>query len=89
LGFRRTPRYTPAQDARRRAIAETNAFLTWAIRSEQDLPRIPRRRVDQGGFSQMLKRPLSGTIIAYWWAQALDRIRYRTTDRRLISTAPL
>ncbi len=62
-------------DARRRAIAETSAFLSWALRTDQPLPRIPRRRVDQGGFAQMLKCPLAGKIILYWWDQALNRVR--------------
>lgn len=75
MGFGRSNRYAVPTDARRRAIAETSAFLSWALRSEQDLPRIPRRRVDRGGFTQMLKSPLAGKIITYWWAQALDRIR--------------
>ena len=64
-------------DARRRAIAETNAFLSWALQSDQEMPRIPRRRVDKGGFGDMLKRPASAAIVAYWWAKALDRVRER------------
>lgn len=62
-------------NARRRAIAETNAFLTWSMQNGQDMPRIPRRRVDEGGFSQLLSRPNADGIIACWWAKALDKIR--------------
>ena len=62
-------------NARRRAIAETNAFLTWAMQNDQPLPRIPRRRVDRGGFSQLLSRPNASGLIAYWWAKTLDKIR--------------
>ena len=62
-------------DARRRAIAETNAFLTWAMQSEEPMPRIPRRRVDRGGFAHLLSRPNASGIIACWWAKALDKIR--------------
>lgn len=75
MGFGRSNRYQRPLDARQRAIAETSAFLSWALRTNQPLPRIPRRRVDRGGFAQMLKRPLGSKIIQYWWNQALDRIR--------------
>lgn len=62
-------------NARRRAIAETNAFLTWAMQNDEPMPRIPRRRVDRGGFAQLLSRPNANGIIACWWGKALDRIR--------------
>ena len=62
-------------NARRRAIAETNAFLTWAMQNEEPTPRIPRRRVARGGFSELLRRPNASAIIACWWAKALDRVR--------------
>lgn len=75
LGFGRSNRYARPADARRRAIAETSAFLSWALASDRQLPRIPRRRVDRGGFTQMLKSPLAGKLITHWWASALDRIR--------------
>src|SRR5690606_19045487 len=50
LPLYRRPRETP-RDLRRQMIAETGAFLTWALRERPSLPRIPRRRVDQGGFA--------------------------------------
>ena len=62
-------------NARRRAIAETNAFLSMAMRCDQSLPRIPRRRVDRGGFAELLSRPNASGIIAYWWSKTIDRIR--------------
>ena len=77
MGFGFTIRYRRQQDARRRAIAETNAFLSWALSTDQPLPRIPRRRVDRGGFSDLLKRPGSEKVIAYWWTKTLDRVRER------------
>ena len=77
MGFGRSNQYHRTKDARRRAIAETSAFLSWALRTDQPLPRIPRRRVDRGGFSEMMKRPLAGKIVAAWWAQALERVRDR------------
>lgn len=75
LGFGFNTRYRPPIDARRQAIKETNAFLSWAMSTDQPLPRIPRRRVDRGGFADLLKRPLSGRIISHWWSQTLDRLR--------------
>lgn len=62
-------------NARRRAIAETNAFLSWAMKSDEPMPRIPRRRVDRGGFAQLLSRPNASGIIASWWGKALDKVR--------------
>jgi hypothetical protein len=62
-------------NARRRAIAETNAFLTWAMQNDEPMPRIPRRRVDRGGFSELLNRPNASGLIAYWWAKTLDKLR--------------
>ncbi|MFN3166354.1 MAG: hypothetical protein ACE37H_04735 [Phycisphaeraceae bacterium] len=75
MGFGRSNRHARPADARRRAIAETSAFLSWALASDQPMPRIPRRRVDRGGFAQMLKSPLAGKLVMHWWASALDRIR--------------
>lgn len=64
-------------NARRRAISETNAFLTWHMQNDAPVPRIPRRRVDRGGFSQLLSRPNAAGFIAAWWTKTLERI----TDR--------
>ena len=64
-------------NARRRAIAETNAFLSWAMKNDEPMPRIPRRRVDRGGFADLLNRPNAAGIIACWWGKALDRVRDR------------
>lgn len=59
---------------RRRMIAETNAFLNWALGNGKNLPRIPRRRVDQGGFTELMRRPLARIAAAHWWRRALERI---------------
>jgi len=45
------------------------------MNSDEPLPRIPRRRVDRGGFAELLRRPNAAGIIACWWAKALDKIR--------------
>lgn len=55
-------------------IDETSRFLSWALASQEDVPRIPCRRVDQGGFSQILRKPGARAAAAHWWYRALDRI---------------
>jgi hypothetical protein len=55
-------------------IRETNAFLTWALKQDRDLPRIPRRRVDQGGFTAILKQPMAKTIVQHWWGWVLEKL---------------
>ncbi len=55
-------------------IAETNAFLNWALAEGHGLPRIPRRRVDEGGFTELMRRPLARVITTHWWRRALERV---------------
>jgi hypothetical protein len=55
-------------------IAETSAFLTWALQTRAELPRIPRRRVDEGGFTQLLAMPGARRRIGHWWDCTLERI---------------
>jgi hypothetical protein len=54
-------------------IAETNAFLSWALADGRTLPRIPRRRVDAGGFSELMRRPLARAAVAHWWRRVLKQ----------------
>jgi hypothetical protein len=61
-------------ETRERMIAETNAFLTWALAEERFLPRIPCRAVDLGGFTEWVRRPLGKLVASYWWHRALERI---------------
>jgi hypothetical protein len=61
-------------DARRVMIEETSAFLTWALQHGQDLPRIPRRRVDEGGFSLLMQQPGARAAVARWWQRVLGQI---------------
>ena len=77
MGFYRSNRYGKTRDARAQAIAETNAFLSWALSTDRPLPRIPKRPVAKGGFAEMMRRPLAGKIVAHWWNQALERISDR------------
>jgi hypothetical protein len=61
-------------DRRERMIAETSAFLTWALSQDIDLPRIPRRRVSIGGFSVYMDVPGAKAAMHHWWARTLDAI---------------
>ena len=66
---RRRP-FRTMRERRERMIRETSAFLTWAMRMERQgnpLPRIPRLRVDQGGFSGMLMTAGGRSLIRQWW----------------------
>ncbi|MEM8739407.1 MAG: hypothetical protein AAGG38_13170 [Planctomycetota bacterium] len=64
----------PPKDARRQAIAETSAFLTWALAQERDLPRIPRRAVSAGGFGKLMDRPMAKVVVTHWWGRALEKV---------------
>ncbi len=59
-------------------IHETSVFLTWALSSGVDLPRIPVRRVDEGGFDRLLRLPGARRALGRWWMRTLDVVdRYR------------
>lgn len=59
-------------------IAETSAWLTWALRTDANLPRIPARKVSEGGFSALLGLPTARVAFDHWWGRALDAVdRYR------------
>lgn len=53
-------------------IAQTSAFLTWALAEDRGLPRIPRRRVDEGGFSELLKQRAVRAMVDRWWNRTLE-----------------
>jgi len=61
-------------DPREQMISQTSAFLSWALREGRDLPRIPRRRVDEGGFTRLLRTPGARAAVAHWWGRVLDRV---------------
>ena len=70
--LRGNDRYDPRYD-RQQMIDETGEFLTWAMREGRELPRIPRRRVDQGGFAELLRRPMARLVVAHWWHRVLGQ----------------
>jgi hypothetical protein len=55
-------------------IAQHSAFLSWALRHEDELPRIPRRRVKDGGFRLMLRRPEARAAVRHWWGRVLRQL---------------
>lgn len=61
-------------------IDETSAFLTWALRNNIEFPRVPTRPVDEGGFSQLLRRPGARAAVNRWWMRTLDLVG-RLTDK--------
>jgi hypothetical protein len=61
------------RDLRMEMINDTSRFLTWALAQDRGLPRIPRKRVDAGGFSEMLKVPGVKKLMWRWWDRTLDK----------------
>lgn len=68
------------EQRRQQMIDETSAFLTWALRSGIDMPRIPRRRVDDGGFDRALRLPGARRFVQRWWSRTLAIVD-AATDR--------
>ena len=62
------------EEAGARARREHAAWLTWALASNEAVPRIPVRRVDLGGFSQQVKREPGPAHAERWWALALGAV---------------
>ncbi len=54
-------------DRREAMIAQTSAWLTWALDNDVPVPRIPRRRVSEGGFTQLLQLPEARAAVQWWW----------------------
>jgi len=50
-------------------------WLTRALEQGLDRPRIPVRRVDEGGFDPLISRPGGKERAEAWWKAALDRVK--------------
>ncbi len=48
-------------------------WLTQAIRAGSKVPRIPVRRVDEGGFDREMATPEGREWASAWWDEALSR----------------
>jgi hypothetical protein len=60
------------RDLRLEMIAETSALLTWALARDRGLPRIPTRRMDQGGFARLMGQRPARALVERWWSNVLD-----------------
>ena len=69
-GFRRKK----VLDAGARFRAEHSRFLTLALLSGRRYPRIPSKRVDQGGYTGLMKLDEGEKRAAMWWAAAFMRL---------------
>lgn len=49
-------------------------WLTRALQSAKVYPRIPVRRVDEGGFDEVRSRPEARAHADQWWERALERV---------------
>lgn len=49
-------------------------WLTQAVESQRDYPRIPVRPVVTGGFSRLLDRANGSHLADRWWTTALTRV---------------
>ena len=61
----------PLRDARHAMIRHTEAYLAWGLR-RPDVPRIPCRRVEDGGFSFLRYEPQARALVADWWNLTLE-----------------
>jgi hypothetical protein len=50
------------------------AWLTRALSSQRQYPRIPIRRVDQGGFDRLMSRPRGRKTADEWWDATFSRL---------------
>jgi hypothetical protein len=66
------PKRKPIHDLRQEMTDQTSAFLTEALTTNANLPRIPIRPASQGGFSHLLSTESGQKLILNWWIQALD-----------------
>lgn len=70
-GFLQSQRYGRPVNLREQMIRETNAFLSWSLARDRGLPRIPRRRVDQGGFNFLARHAGARLLAIRWWMRVL------------------
>ncbi|HYE63679.1 MAG TPA: hypothetical protein VD997_16935 [Phycisphaerales bacterium] len=63
-----------SMDEGARARLEHSIWLTDAIESGREYPRIPTRPVVTGGFSRLLVRRNGPDLARRWWDAALSRV---------------
>lgn len=62
------------EEAGERARRLHSAWLTEALASAKRQPRIPVRKVDEGGFTRMTGTPEGKARSERWWSLALERV---------------
>lgn len=68
-------RSRPISDVAQAMRDQHSRWLTEALaRSEYDLPRIPIRREDEGGFTELSATPRGRVVCERWWRRALRAI---------------
>ena len=59
---------------RERMIREHAQWLTRAVRRPRGYPRIPVRKVSEGGYAGLMASPNGRSIADGWWHSALERL---------------
>jgi len=73
MGFRFSPVRSTSSLARR-FIAQHARWLTRALRTGRAYPRIPCRRVADGGFARLMATRQGRQIAQGWWYRALEEL---------------
>ncbi|HAI10734.1 MAG TPA: hypothetical protein DCM28_03460 [Phycisphaerales bacterium] len=63
----------PEPQTPRQMIESTNRYLSFMLNGKRRIPRIPRRRVDQGGFDWIRNRPGAKALAEHFWNRLLGR----------------
>lgn len=75
----RDPFHIPSRgEIARRVHSE---WLTWALRAEDRMPRIPRQAVRDGGYEAMLRTDRGRRVCERWWRRALAAVERLTPER--------
>ena len=73
--------YRLPEHRRQEMIDHHSRFLTWALRNGVEFPRIPRRRVDEGGFGYLRKMQGAKEMVDRWWGRTLELVE-SVSERR-------
>jgi hypothetical protein len=56
-------------------ILEHARWLSWAVRRGRHMPRIPVRKVSEGGFARLMTTRRGRQLAADWWEDALEKAK--------------
>jgi hypothetical protein len=57
-----------------RMAREHSSWLTRILRGRAAMPRIPVRRISEGGFAQLMSTPSGRARAERWWERTLERV---------------